>query len=505
MIDELKVKGKKRMLTDTYNTKRVHRVNAILLAALVFLLVIPIVINRGLADSTGIVIAGAAVLLISAVNYFLPLPTYVKGFIFGLLPNAVIMVLFYVDGYALNKHYLILLTIGMIALYFRKELILLFGAFVNINLIIAYLVNSPGLLGPDDNLKGFLTILAVTNGVLFSLYLLSKWGRELIRESYRKEKEANELLEKLRVTFGSIEKGAQRLESNMDTFNKNIGNIFESSHMILEATQQMAAGIQEEADSLSNVNASMGNSMQATDQTIAISKGIVEKSAEMNDKVQQGWNQIRAVESRMDTVNATIGSTATTVNNLQESLEQVNALLENIKQIADQTNLLALNAAIESARAGEHGKGFAVVADEVRKLAEQSAAITDSITGLTANLSVTSKEAQKKSAEGELAANEGRNLLRQVSGFFDELKESYHMTNVELSSGMDEIKSTTDNFQHIQAQIENIANISEENAASTEEIVSTLENEHDMIAEINKAVKEISQLSEELQEMAVQK
>ncbi|HET8869364.1 MAG TPA: methyl-accepting chemotaxis protein [Aquabacterium sp.] len=77
------------------------------------------------------------------------------------------------------------------------------------------------------------------------------------------------------------------------------------------------------------------------------------------DVAQRGGEVVSQVVATMDAINA--------------SSKRIVDIIGVIDGIAFQTNILALNAAVEAARAGEQGRGFAVVASEVRSLAQRSA------------------------------------------------------------------------------------------------------------------------------------
>jgi len=104
------------------------------------------------------------------------------------------------------------------------------------------------------------------------------------------------------------------------------------------------------------------------------------QSVEIQDKLQQ---MARKMSSSVESVSsgssglaasaeelaATSAEFATNTEKIRDDVKEMDAIITLVREIASQTHLLGLNAAIEAARAGDLGRGFNVVAEEVRKLA----------------------------------------------------------------------------------------------------------------------------------------
>ena len=166
----------------------------------------------------------------------------------------------------------------------------------------------------------------------------------------------------------------------------------ESTHMN-ELVNNITTGINDSNENASSISATMQELSASMEEVAATldeittgSQDILNSANEMSDMAETGKEYVggikgRAIEvrSEAETSKSTTTEMLSGIRELLEvaiensrSVEQINALTNDILGISSQTNLLALNASIEAARAGEAGRGFAVVADEIRELAERS-------------------------------------------------------------------------------------------------------------------------------------
>jgi methyl-accepting chemotaxis protein len=434
-------------LSGRYTDKRVNLVNMLVVCMLAIILPISITLSYGM--ETGIIIAVKAVIVIivSIIIYFFQIKETIKAFVFCIIPVIIGVMSIITNGpFLLGNHYFIFTSIAMITLYFKKELLLIFGGILNIILVIAYIINGKNLLIESSASPITLVVLSIhLNGIIILLFFLTKWGKGLVDSALNKEQQATELLNKLSSTMIKVENGSDILNSNVNIFNENINSSKESLSSIAIAVQEMAKGISEQAAGINDINDRMSIVSENAKENQRNAEKISEDATEIEDRVKEGTETIEKMNSQMGIINQAVSTSLITVTELQGDIGEINKFLAGITQIAGQTNLLALNAAIEAARAGDHGRGFAVVADEVRKLAEESGNIVKDINKIITEITKKTNLAVNKVKLGDEAVEIGIRFIESVNSNIKAIKDSFVRTSILLDK---EAKMTFDMSNH---------------------------------------------------------
>lgn len=423
----------------------------------------------------------------------------------GLLINSSILFgclyLAHLQG-GLESGFLIYIACLLLAtLYSDIILLSVYGLILDLSLILMYNLSPNSMLGANMEFSGFISSIAIINISILLLCLLTKWSSELISESLEEEKKTLELLNKLENTMGGIDKNTGVLNNSIEKCNVNINMVMEISDDVASAVHEMTNGISMQADNVNNISQTIIDTSNTVEHSKEISQKIVSVSQVVKNDVNEGAQQIKEMDKQMSIIKTAVKSSLETAISLQEQMRDIDKFLEGIKNIAEQTNLLALNASIEAARAGEAGRGFSVVAKEVAKLAEESNSTVENIYKIIKNTSTTTIVALDEAQKGNEAVNMGDQIAKKLYGTFENLTTVFEELNLHISKQSLLINGVKDTFTVVDTEVQNIAAVSEEYAATTEEILSVIQEQNNKISEIVQEIQAINNISNELNNM----
>lgn len=182
----------------------------------------------------------------------------------------------------------------------------------------------------------------------------------------------HDMRKKLRAMMENLQQTQQVLETNTGNLNQLMKQNSAYAEDNSAATQELAAGMEETSANAAHIVENVGIMRESSDNIQRLAEDGEKNSGQILERA--GEMERISTESRhkTDQMYAVMKQKTDAAVEQAKSVQKINALTDNIKQISSQTNLLALNANIEAARAGEAGRGFAVVASEIGDLATQT-------------------------------------------------------------------------------------------------------------------------------------
>ena len=291
-----------------------------------------------------------------------------------------------------------------------------------------------------------------------------------------------------------------------------------SLQTMVKTTKEAADHVSESSEELTASSSQSADAAQSAAEAVVV---IAEESARQSTIVEDATEKVMGVNDEMKTIRSAVdkaqqavastgeatqegdekldlaiegvegladgsAKTSAAVEKLYEGSKNIAEINELITSIAGQTKLLALNAAIEAARAGEQGKGFAVVADEVRKLAEQSEQAAQEISAVIGKNSAQIKSAfsltkaqdeeVKESVEEVRAADEKfESIAAAIRAMLEQVAKVGAITGTlekDCRSTVDTVEKVSSLSHAVQQKATDVSAVSEEQAASAEEIAA---------------------------------
>lgn len=300
------------------------------------------------------------------------------------------------------------------------------------------------------------------------------WLKDIIREiSVVLENMANNNFDV--EPSGNYQGDFVKIKDSLENIIRNLNGMVKS---VKESSNQVAQGVDSLTDSVSQVSEGAREQANVVVELRSNVKAVLEQVDENTNHVQKVSGIIEEAGQKLTESNGQMENMMKAMEDISESSRQIEKIIQSIEDIASQTNLLSLNASIEAARAGEAGRGFAVVADEIRQLAEESAEAVQNTRNLIGN-SLNAVD------HGTQIARDTEAMVQQATGKIEGVVADILEIASESREQRNRIAAFEGDVAQITEVVENNSAISQESAATSEELNSQTKRLDDIVMQFH--------------------
>jgi methyl-accepting chemotaxis protein len=246
-----------------------------------------------------------------------------------------------------------------------------------------------------------------------------------------------EISERGLKSVGDIENHIAEMNRHIRKLHDDIGRVEQANSDTVAEADRFKTAVEQQADAVVESTRAIGT--------------ITEGVSSISEVTLENREAIEALFSEIEEQQSKIRVFETAVEEIFRSSEEIQELVDLIRDIAEKTHVLSINAAIEASRAGESGTGFAVLAADIRALSQQTSTsagqIEHALQTNSDNLSRT------KSLNSDVQSTSER--------VFKQVKEA-HGTFSEIVSMVERIQSSVEEVGAASRQLEALSRGSRE-------------------------------------------
>ena len=308
-------------------------------------------------------------------------------------------------------------------------------------------------------------------------------AEEESKHAAKEAKKNAKIVEDVRGTLRELTEGFNDVLENIRSVNR-------SMEEVAEGVEQVAMTTERQQNNALTVSAKTDDVEQHAKQAMETGN----KQAETIKEQTAITDRVAGAAAKIDEqMKLAVESTVI----LEENTNDIVKMAELVNDIASRTNLLSLNASIEAARAGDAGRGFAVVAEEIRSLADNTKETVKKMNDSVERILSSVKDVTEYTKTSGVSAAEQLELSGKLMEANDSMEKMTSGVIGDVRGVKAAADASVDGVRGLSEEITNLTALTEEETASSEQVVKMAKDSEQRLSELVESVKKLDrQLTE---------